>query len=413
MSNGTQDTSVQQDPKAALTRGKIPRNIILSIGLIAALVIGGLGFKYELAEDSKAKANAAAKKAAQMQPIAAPDLGDDLDKTIADQQAKAAADAKKAKRSGAGVEPQVTPALTGNQFQGMLDKPNAKALASSNNEDTIFTSGFFPSRGNALSAQRNSSSAVPGVPGVPDPAQMFEQQQNAQAKLADQTQAVASKLAQNNQSPQERFLTDTQGITSNRPTGISGQLPPCTVPVGFRIFAYANDALDSDLPGDGNATVSRDVYGGRNGECLAIPQGTRIYFKYSSHISVGQERIQVAGVRLTLPNQKTVPLLGMQFGDPDGYTGVSGDVNNHFLKIFGVSLFIAVLEQHFNNSTTAQTVNPNGITTYGNTAGQVAANTAQAVTERNLNIPPTITTKPGQEIILRLDRDITMEPYVE
>jgi len=39
----------------ALIKGKTPRNAILSIGLLAALVIGGLGFYYELKASDQAQ----------------------------------------------------------------------------------------------------------------------------------------------------------------------------------------------------------------------------------------------------------------------------------------------------------------------------------------------------------------------
>jgi type IV secretory pathway VirB10-like protein len=418
MANTPQGLNGPDDVKTALKRGKIPRNVIVSVGAVAAIVIGALGFKYELAADKKAQADAAQKKAAQVAPVTAPDVGDDLDKAIKDQQAKARGDAERVQRDKPhDTAASTRPALTADDFQRSVSSSGVDggdALAKKNNQDTIFASGFFPARSKtSLSSQR---AAVPGLEGITDPAQMLALQQQAAEKQAETLKGLGASQAPSastNVSKREAFLTDTGNESANRRTGITDQLPACTVPLGFKVFAHADYGLNSDLPGDGTATVSQNVYGGRYGDCLAIPQGASIYFKYNSDISVGQERIQVAGVRLTMPNHKVVPLLGMQFGDPDGYTGLSGDVNNHFLKIFGASLFIAVLEHRFDDSTTAQTASPNGITSYGTTSGQVAAQTAQTVMQRNLTIAPTITTKPGQEVILRLDRDLVMEPYVE
>ena len=47
----------------------------------------------------------------------------------------------------------------------------------------------------------------------------------------------------------------------------------------------------------------------------------------------------------------------------------------------------------------------------GDTAGQVAAATAQTVMQRNQNIPPTITVEPGQKFLVQVTQDIVMEPY--
>ncbi|PMS28028.1 TrbI/VirB10 family protein, partial [Trinickia symbiotica] len=95
------------------------------------------------------------------------------------------------------------------------------------------------------------------------------------------------------------------------------------------------------------------------------------------------------------------------------YSGVSGDVNNHFFKIFYGAVVIAVLEQRFNNQQTATTSNSNGLTTYGNAAGQVATQTAQTILNRNQNIRPTNTTEPAQKLLVQVKQDIVLEPYRE
>jgi type IV secretion system protein VirB10 len=103
---------------------------------------------------------------------------------------------------------------------------------------------------------------------------------------------------------------------------------------------------------------------------------------------------------------------GMHGADENGYAGFSGDVNNHFLTIFGAGFVTAVLLATFDkNATTATTATPNGVTTFGSTAGQVAATTAQSVLQRNQNIPPTITVPPGQKFLVQVTQDIVMEPY--
>jgi type IV secretion system protein VirB10 len=48
---------------------------------------------------------------------------------------------------------------------------------------------------------------------------------------------------------------------------------------------------------------------------------------------------------------------------------------------------------------------------YGNAAGQVATQTAQTILNRNQNIRPTITTEPGQKMMVQVKHDIVLEPY--
>ena len=48
----------------------------------------------------------------------------------------------------------------------------------------------------------------------------------------------------------------------------------------------------------------------------------------------------------------------------------------------------------------------------GGTAGQVAAQTSQSILGRYQNIPPTITTGPGERrFMIKVNRDIHLEPY--
>jgi type IV secretion system protein VirB10 len=174
------------------------------------------------------------------------------------------------------------------------------------------------------------------------------------------------------------------------------------------------EGLNSDKPGRVALMVDEDVYDSLTGDCLMIPKGTFINGQYSADIKVGQERLLVASTSLRLPNGKSVPMNGMQGADENGYAGFSGDVNNHFLKIFGAGFITAVLLKTFESGAqTATTASPNGVTTYGSTAGQVAATTAQAVLQRNQNIPPTITVDPGQKFLVQVTQDIVMEPYHE
>ncbi|MEK6291476.1 MAG: TrbI/VirB10 family protein, partial [Paraburkholderia tropica] len=133
---------------------------------------------------------------------------------------------------------------------------------------------------------------------------------------------------------------------------------------------------------------------------------------YQSDIKVGQESILVAATEMRLPNGKQVPLYGAQGADQNGYAGFSGDVNNHFWKIYSASFITAILLNRFDGSDTSSTTSgPYGVTQVGNTAGQVAAQTAQSILSRYQNIPPTITLKPGDRFMIKVNRDIHLEPY--
>jgi type IV secretion system protein VirB10 len=227
--------------------------------------------------------------------------------------------------------------------------------------------------------------------------------------------AMALALARQGQAPEDRdraFLKEAAGQGGIEQTTFNGRSRGCTLTPPHVIHVKTVEGLNSDKPGRVALMVDEDVYDSLTGDCLMIPKGAFINGQYSADIKVGQERLLVASTSLRLPNGKSVPLNGMQGADQNGYSGFSGDVNSHFLKIFGAGFITAILLKAFDGSSqTATTATPNGVTTYGDTAGQVAATTAQAVLQRNQNIPPTITVDPGQKFLVQVTQDIVMEPY--
>ncbi|NPT60847.1 TrbI/VirB10 family protein [Paraburkholderia elongata] len=399
----------------ALVKGKTPRNAILSIGLLAALVIGALGFYYELQASNQSEEEARLKKAAALKSSAEVPAtkNSDIDQVIRQQQEAAASEAAARAASDAATagRPTVKPALTGNDFQNEVsrDGGDTRELSEKNNKDTIYTSSVFKQSGASRSANQQTSALPPGVPSLDD----FRAARAA--ATSNPTEAMALALAKQGQAPEDRdraFLKDVAGQGGIEQTTFNGRSRGCTLTPPHNIHVKTVEGLNSDKPGRVALMVDEDIYDSLQGDCLMIPKGSFINGLYSADIKVGQERLLVASTSLRLPNGRSVPMNGMQGADQNGYAGFSGDVNNHFLAIFGAGFITAVLLKTFdNNATTATTASPTGVTTYGSTAGQVAATTAQSVLQRNQNIPPTITVPPGQKFLVQVTQDIVMEPY--
>jgi len=77
---------------------------------------------------------------------------------------------------------------------------------------------------------------------------------------------------------------------------------PYEVRAGFIIPAILVTGINSDLPGQLIAQVSRNVYDTPTGTHLVIPQGTRLMGVYSNDIDFGQARIMGAWQRLIFPD---------------------------------------------------------------------------------------------------------------
>lgn len=396
------------DAQARVTKGKLPRNIVITLGAVAAVAVGVLGYYYQTHSEAELQEQIEKQKAEKLKRnTAAPDSGANLDRTIRQQQEEAREEAERQKALAAKEPAAKAPVMTASDFVAGSPTASTAPLVKKNQEDDLFTSRIF--KGGSKLQTRAPKTVADLTGGLVDPAQMRALQQASAANAGGLPSAGQEAPAV---SSDRQFLNETVAMNTLR-TGIAGKLPKCTVSRGFVIPAVFVGGLNSDKPGEFRATVSQDVYDTVDGTCMVIPAGSTLVGTYSPDISIGQERVLAAFIRMQLPNKKFVPLMGMQGADPNGYAGISGDVNSHFFKIFSGALVIGVLEQRFNNTATSTTAGPGGITTYGNTAGQVAAQTAQTILNRNQNIRPTITTQPGQRMLVQVKHDMVLEPYRE
>nr|WP_315595554.1 TrbI/VirB10 family protein [uncultured Cupriavidus sp.] len=401
--NVTDVTEAQQ----RAVKGKLPRNIVVALGSVAAVLVGALGYYFQSISEAQHDEKAEQERAEQIRARAGSSEGaQNLEQTIRDQAEKARQEAERQRKVATPADTGKTPLLTANDLTSG-SKPVAPD-AKKNEQDSIFTAPVYKS-GLRKSQIENKGGA--GVADVTDPAQMRALQQAAAARASAAAAAAQGQDAGTQAvSSDKQFLRDA-GATATLRTSFDGKLPRCTLSRGFIIPANFAGGLNSDKPGEFRATVSQDVYDTVKGTCKIIPAGTTLVGMYSADIAVGQERLLTAFVRMQLPNGKTVPLMGMQGADPDGTAGNTGDVNNHFLKIFGGALVIGALSLRFNDNPTTTTVGPAGLVAYGNAAGQVATQTAQTILNRNQNIRPTITTEPGQKMMVQVKHDIVLEPY--
>ncbi len=174
---------------------------------------------------------------------------------------------------------------------------------------------------------------------------------------------------------------------------------------GKVIPAVLGRAINSDLPGRISAYTTLDIYDSLGKGQLLIPKGSVLDGKYDSNVKIGQARILFAFERLILPDGTSFDMPPAPGSDLRGAAGIGGEVNNHFLKMFASSFFIAVLA----DKTTA----PTGVTTIGNegggikgAAGEVLVDVSKSILDRNKVIPPTITVRQGERINVEVVSDM-------
>jgi type IV secretory pathway VirB10-like protein len=170
--------------------------------------------------------------------------------------------------------------------------------------------------------------------------------------------------------------------------------------------------INSDLPGQILGQVSQNIFDTVSGDHLLIPQGTKVIGEYDSKIVYGQERALVVWNRLIFPSGKSIFIGNMPGTDSAGYSGLTDSVNNHYGKLAAGVLITSLLgaSAQMANGRGFSNVNPE----YGDLAAQGAATSlnrvGERITERNLNIQPTIEIRPGFRFSIFVTKDIILEP---
>ena len=221
----------------------------------------------------------------------------------------------------------------------------------------------------------------------------------------------AQNVDHNMQDIKTDFFTRERSV-SYLPHRKQKPISPFELKTGTVIPAVMISGINSDLPGDIIGQVSQDVYDTATGEYLLLPQGTRIFGGYDSHISVGQERVMIAWNRLIFPDGSTIELGNMGGTDQAGYAGFEDQVDNHYFKIFGSALLMSFIGAGYQLSQPKSS--GDGISPREIVAAQIGQNLSQASAElikRNLRIQPTIKIRPGYRFNVMISKDIILEPY--
>jgi len=250
-------------------------------------------------------------------------------------------------------------------------------------------------------------------------------QQNAPATTQDQPLQTAAvqqpkvdrhtlKVAldperdQNNQQRKLDFLNqrDTGGIYN--PHALQTPASPWQVMAGSVISASLITGVNSDLPGLVVAQVTENVYDTVTGQILLIPQGSRLIGTYDSVVAFGQSRALLVWQRIILPDGASIQIDNLPATDVAGYAGLEDEVDYHTWRLLkGIAM--ATLLGGGTELTIAG--ESDLVRAIRESTQQNAARAGERLTEKNLNIQPTITIRPGWPLKVIVQRDILLRPY--
>lgn len=223
---------------------------------------------------------------------------------------------------------------------------------------------------------------------------------------------------QNKQLRKEKFLkraesdSDDGYLISTK----KSQITPFELKAGSIIPGVLKSAINSDLPGLIRGIVSEDVYDTSTGINVLIPKGSTIVGTYDSQIAYGQRRLLAVWTKLIFPDGSTLALKGMPAADQEGSAGLSGEVDNHYLRLFGAALATSVISAGYQLSQGAQSTVGAVAQTPGQTIasslGQQLGQAGTSITTKNLAIQPTLINPVGQRFYVNVTKDIVFQkPY--
>lgn len=232
----------------------------------------------------------------------------------------------------------------------------------------------------------------------------------------------ANYAGQNAQSDKTKFMVSTAKSTFNDDyinTTVVDPISRYEVKAGTPIPAFMITPINSDLPGIVTAQIARNIYDTKTGNYLLIPGGSKLVGVYDSNISYGQSRVMVAWNRVIFPSGASYRLYGMPGTDSMGTSGVTGEVNNHYGRIYGSAMVMGVITAGMqysqnNSNPNAQSgsayVSPTVSQSLAAGLGQQLGQAGLQVTQKNLNVQPTIEIPASQQINIMLTADIVLKP---
>jgi type IV secretory pathway VirB10-like protein len=145
------------------------------------------------------------------------------------------------------------------------------------------------------------------------------------------------------------------------------------------------------------------------GDYLLVPQRSRLIAAYDSMVAWGQERVLLCWNRLIRPDGTSLTLDCMPGIDLAGYAGLSDEVDNHWSNLItgaALSSILAATAQRTQGDVTG--FQPSLSQSWAsNAAGQINQ-AGQQLTQKNLQLQPTITVRPGFSVNVLVTRDVAL-----
>lgn len=223
------------------------------------------------------------------------------------------------------------------------------------------------------------------------------------------TPPVDGGAAQNMQDRKSAFLNAATDRRTISPDRLEAKASPYVVQAGTVIPAALITGIRSDLPGQITAQVTEAVYDSPTGKYLLIPQGAKLIGQYDSSVAFGQSRVLLVWTRIIMPDGMSIVLERQPGADTQGYAGLEDGVDYHWGMLAKAAVLSTLLSVGAEAGTSDSEDNLAQAIRMG--ASNSISQTGQQIVQRQLNIQPTLTIRPGFPVRVIVTRDLVLAPY--
>src|SRR5467141_2429014 len=168
--------------------------------------------------------------------------------------------------------------------------------------------------------------------------------------------------------------------------------------------------LDGGFAGSVECLLSTDVYS-NDRQHLLIPAGSKLLGEAKKVDTFGQTRLAVVFHRVLMPDGYSVSLDQFKGLNQIGDTGLRDQVNNHYLRIFGVSLAVGALGA-VSEAGTGGALNASSTDLMRQGFAQSTAQSSTQILDKFLNVMPTVTIREGHRVKVYLAGDLALPDYL-
>jgi type IV secretion system protein TrbI len=263
-----------------------------------------------------------------------------------------------------------------------------------------------------VSAPETPFAAPTPLPSGPDTAQIAQLSKDMQPNPASLPQGVSVTPRPPNDSAETTHDRKEEG---KNPAAVSAGAVNEAAGKNYILFegtileTVLINRLDGGFAGPVECLLSTDVYS-NDRQHLLIPAGSKLLGETKKVDTFGQTRLAVAFHRLLMPDGYSVSLDQFKGLNQIGDTGLRDEVNNHYLRIFGVSLAIGALGA-VAEAGTAGSLTTSSTDLMRQGFAQSTAQSSAQILDKFLNVMPTVTIREGHRVKVYLSGDLPLPDY--